>query len=251
VSAEGPAWPPKEWDVVESEAKGRVMTERDELAKLLTETSRAYIGEYGAYVDEVEAPHLADAILAAGYSNHSEELAKCKRAAKTLNEAIEKQCRDVLDVTGLHHLINEDGDGHWDAVWMRLFEMRDELADLKESTIARERQRGDSWRDRAQEMTVRAESAEEALAAANYVHEESFALGWDAAKSFYEGDASPRTITTATELDALRRFTVIRSAEGVVYEKQTMWHEAGSRDLVYWPAIALPVVVLQEGWGEE
>lgn len=106
------------------------MTTRDELAKLLTETSRAYIGEYGAYVDEVEAPHLADAILAAGYSK-------------------------------------------------------------------------------------------------------------------------PRTITTATELDALRRFTVIRSAEGVVYEKQTMWHEAGSRDLKYWPAIALPVVVLQEGWGEE
>ena len=106
------------------------MSNRDELAKLLTETSRAYIGEYGAYVDEVEAPHLADAILAAGY-------------------------------------------------------------------------------------------------------------------------IKPRTITTATELDALRRFTVIRSAEGVVYEKQTMWHEAGSRDLVYWPAIALPAMVLQEGWGEE
>jgi hypothetical protein len=65
------------------------------------------------------------------------------------------------------------------------------------------------------------------------------------------GYSKPRTITTATELDALRRFTVIRSAEGVVYEKQTMWHEAGSRDLVYWPAIALPVMVLQEGWGEE
>jgi hypothetical protein len=118
------------WTVIEPETKGPAMTERDELAKLLTETSRAYIGEYGAYVDEVEAPHLADAILAAGYSK-------------------------------------------------------------------------------------------------------------------------PRTITTATELDALRRFTVIRSAEGVVYERQTMWHEAGSRDLVHWPAIALPVIVLQEGWGEE
>jgi hypothetical protein len=43
------------------------MNAREELAKLLTDTSRAYIGEYGAYVDEVEAPHLADAILAAGY----------------------------------------------------------------------------------------------------------------------------------------------------------------------------------------
>ena len=161
-------------------------------------------------------------------NSYDEELAKYKRGAKTLGEIIEKQCRDVLDVTGLHHLINEDGDGHWDVVWMRLFEMRDELADMKESTIARERKRGDSWRDRAQEMDSRVQSLEVELEA-----------------------AKPRTITTATELEALRRFTVIRSAEGVVYEKQTMWHEAGSRDLVYWPAIALPVVVLQEGWGEE
>jgi hypothetical protein len=113
------------------------------------------------------APRAADAILAAGYSKHSdEELAKYKRGAKTLGEIIEKQCRDVLDVTGLHHLINEDGDGHWDIVWMRLFEMRDELASLKESTIARERQRGDSWRDRAQEMDSRAQTLEVELAAA-------------------------------------------------------------------------------------
>jgi uncharacterized protein YfiM (DUF2279 family) len=159
------------------------MSARDDLALTLRQEFSGWMGPAVSY-------DVADAILAAGYSKHSEELAKYKRGAKTLGEIIEKQCRDVLDVTGLHHLINEDGDGHWDVVWMRLFEMRDELASLKESTIGRERQRGDSWRDRAQEMTVRAESAEEALAAANYVHEESFALGWDAAKSFYEGDAS-------------------------------------------------------------
>jgi hypothetical protein len=61
----------------------------------------------------------------------------------------------------------------------------------------------------------------------------------------------PRTITTAEEVDTLRRFTVIRSADGVVYERQTMWHEAGSRDLVWGAAIALPAIVLQEGWGDE
>lgn len=88
------------------------------------------------------------------------ELAKARRAAKTLGEIIEKQCRDVLDVTGLHHLINEDGDGHWDVVWMRLFEMRDELVDLKESTIGAERKRGDSWRDQAQEMQLRLDDYE-------------------------------------------------------------------------------------------
>lgn len=161
-------------------------------------------------------------------STERDELAAAKRAAKTLNEVIEKQCRDVLEVTGLHHLINEDGDGAWDAVWMRLFEMRDELASLKESTIGRERLRGDSWRDRAQEMDSRAQSLEVELQA-----------------------AKPQQITTAVELAALPRFTVIRSAEGSVFERQTMWHEAGSRDLKYWTDIALPATVLQMGWGEE
>lgn len=132
--------------------------ERDELALAMRQNFSGWMGPSVSY-------DVADAILAAGYSKHSDELASAKRAAKTLNEVIEKQCRDVLEVTGLHHLINEDGDGHWDVVWMRLFEMRDEFASLKESTIARERLRGDSWRDRAQEMTVRAEAAESALAA--------------------------------------------------------------------------------------
>ncbi|UYL86600.1 hypothetical protein SEA_RADFAD_43 [Arthrobacter phage RadFad] len=131
-------------------------TERDELALTLRQKFSGWMGPAVSY-------DVADAVLASGYSKHDEELAKYKRGAKTLGEIIEKQCRDVLDVTGLHHLINEDGDGHWDAVWMRLFEMRDELADLKESTIARERLRGDSWRDRAQEMTMRAEAAEAAV----------------------------------------------------------------------------------------
>lgn len=156
------------------------------------------------------------------------ELTRYKRGAKTLGEIIEKQCRDVLEVTGLHHLISEDGDGHWDAVWMRLFEMREELKDLKESTIGRERLRGDAWRDLAQEMDSRAQSLEVELQA-----------------------AKPQQITTAVELAALPRFTVIRSAEGSVFERQTMWHEAGSRDLKYWTDIALPATVLQLGWGEE
>ena len=156
------------------------------------------------------------------------ELTRYKRGAKTLGEIIEKQCRDVLDVTGLHHLINEDGDGAWDVVWMRLFEIREELKDLKESIIARERKRGDSWRDRAQQMDSRAQSLEVELQA-----------------------AKPQQVTTAVELAALPRFTVIRSAEGSVFERQTMWHEAGSRDLKYWTDIALPVTVLQMGWGEE
>ncbi|MGK3957859.1 hypothetical protein ACLKOZ_16905 [Arthrobacter sp. R4] len=109
------------------------------------------------------------------------ELRKATRAAQTLGQVIEKQCRDVLDVTGLHHLINADGDGHWDVVWMRLFEMRDELASLKESTIGRERLRGDSWRDRAQEMELSRDAAaaelrdrDEKLAKVEALHTRAF-----------------------------------------------------------------------------
>ena len=58
-------------------------------------------------------------------------------------------------------------------------------------------------------------------------------------------------VSTVAELDALPRFSVIRSGEGAVFERQTMWHEAGSRDLMYSPDIALPATVLQLGWGEE
>lgn len=135
-------------------------TEREELTAIIDDRWHGY---------GYHPQGAADAILAAGYSKHGEELEKCKRGAKTLGEVIEKQCRDVLDVTGLHHLISEDGDGHWDVVWMRLFEMRDEWASLKESTVGRERLRGDSWRDRAQEMTVRAEAAEAAVQRVRYL----------------------------------------------------------------------------------
>jgi len=65
------------------------------------------------------------------------------------------------------------------------------------------------------------------------------------------GYRKARQVTTLAELDALPRFTVIRSDEGAVFERQTMWHEAGSRDLMYSPGIALPATVLQLGWGEE
>lgn len=147
--------------------------ERDEMALALREKFHGWMGPAVSY-------DIADALIGAGYSKHSAELAKYKRGAKTLGEIIEKQCREVLEITGLHHLINDNGDGAWDVVWMRLHEMRDELASLKESTIGRERLRGDSWRDRAQQMTVRAESAEEALVASKAEALEEAACAIDA-----------------------------------------------------------------------
>jgi hypothetical protein len=56
-------------------------------------------------------------------------------------------------------------------------------------------------------------------------------------------------VSTQEDLDALPRFTVIRDYDGLVFERQTMWHEAGSRDLKYSPDVSLPVSVLQLGWG--
>jgi hypothetical protein len=62
-----------------------------------------------------------------------------------------------------------------------------------------------------------------------------------------------RAITTVEELDALPRLSVVRPLANMsaAFEKHTMWHEAGSRDLVTASAIPLPVTVLFEpGAGE-
>lgn len=63
------------------------------------------------------------------------------------------------------------------------------------------------------------------------------------------GYRKPRTVTTVEELDALPRLSVIRPSGNLpaVFEKHTMWHEAGSRDLVWSDAIPLPATVLHEG----
>jgi hypothetical protein len=53
----------------------------------------------------------------------TKELEKTSRAAQTLGRIIEQQCRDVLDATGMHPVIDEDGDGDWELVWERLAEM--------------------------------------------------------------------------------------------------------------------------------
>lgn len=50
------------------------------------------------------------------------EVETLRRGAKELGRTIEQQCRMVLDATGLHHFIDEDGDGDWGAVWENLFD---------------------------------------------------------------------------------------------------------------------------------
>lgn len=52
------------------------------------------------------------------------EVERLQRGAKTLGHTIEQQCRMVLDVTGMHHVIGDDGDGDWAAVWDHLYTLR-------------------------------------------------------------------------------------------------------------------------------
>ncbi|ART68177.1 hypothetical protein BTO20_05880 [Mycobacterium dioxanotrophicus] len=51
------------------------------------------------------------------------EVEKLRGACKTLGGVVEGQCRMALDASGLHHLIDEDGDGDWGLVWERLAEL--------------------------------------------------------------------------------------------------------------------------------
>ncbi|WP_228002163.1 hypothetical protein [Nocardia australiensis] len=54
-------------------------------------------------------------------------IAELESGAQTLGTIVDRQCRDVLAATGLHHLIDDDGDGDWGLVWERLAGMGAEL----------------------------------------------------------------------------------------------------------------------------
>jgi hypothetical protein len=51
------------------------------------------------------------------------EVESLKRGAETLGHIIEQHGRMILDITGLHAWIDEDGDGDWGAVWENAYEL--------------------------------------------------------------------------------------------------------------------------------
>lgn len=51
------------------------------------------------------------------------EVAQLRRGGTELGKIIRRDCQAILDMTGLHDLIGEDGDGDWAAVWENLAEM--------------------------------------------------------------------------------------------------------------------------------
>lgn len=53
----------------------------------------------------------------------ADEFARLKRGAETLGQIVDRQCRDVLDATEMHAVIDETGDGDWGLVWERMAEL--------------------------------------------------------------------------------------------------------------------------------
>lgn len=58
-----------------------------------------------------------------------ETIARLRRGGKVLGETIHHLGQIALDATGSHGLISEDGDGDWAAVWERVAELPDRIAD--------------------------------------------------------------------------------------------------------------------------
>lgn len=79
----------------------------------------------GAY-DECElcagSGWLHDGCADKSYADLVTELQHVREGAQTLGRIIHRMQRVVLDITGLHSLIDETGDGPWDVVWEALAE---------------------------------------------------------------------------------------------------------------------------------
>ena len=71
-----------------------------------------------------------------------DQIAQLRAGGRELGRIVDRQCRDVLDATGLHHLIDEDGDGDWGVVWDNVAELgaaRTQLVSELEAKLARHR----------------------------------------------------------------------------------------------------------------
>ena len=93
----------------------------------------------GAWEDsDLDLKEIADVMTVADAEQAElrAEIEQVRLGARTLGEIIRRQGRDVLDATGLHHLIDEDGDGDWGLVWEHLAELRPR-AGAAESKVAR------------------------------------------------------------------------------------------------------------------
>jgi hypothetical protein len=65
-----------------------------------------------------------------------DEVERLRRGGSDLGKIIDRHCQMVLDATGLHDWIDEDGDGDWGAVWENLATLRPR-AEAAEAKVAR------------------------------------------------------------------------------------------------------------------
>ena len=75
---------------------------------------------------------VADSELAA----KDAEIERLKRGGAELGKIVKRHCDMVLDATGLHDWIDEDGDGDWAAVWENLAALRPR-AEAAEAKVAK------------------------------------------------------------------------------------------------------------------
>lgn len=65
-----------------------------------------------------------------------DEVERLRDACKTLGGVIDQQCIDIAKITRSEHLVSDDGDADWSAIWDRGFELADR-AEKAEAAVAR------------------------------------------------------------------------------------------------------------------
>jgi hypothetical protein len=91
----------------------------------LTNDGKCSCGFQGRLGESFTA-HQAEALAEAGLLRDQaviDERDMLKRGGAELGRQIDHYLTWVLDATGMHHLIDEDGDGDWELVWEQLAEM--------------------------------------------------------------------------------------------------------------------------------
>ena len=84
-------------------------------------------GDWGAVWDNVAELGADLRAARARIAELEPERDACRRAAQSWLSVVERQCRDVLDATGMHDFIDESGDGDWALVWERIATMGADL----------------------------------------------------------------------------------------------------------------------------
>jgi hypothetical protein len=81
------------------------------------------------------------------------EIERLRRGGAELGKIVKWHCDMVLDATGLHDWIDEDGDGDWGAVWENLAELRPR-AEAAEAEVERLRDADDRWHKMCDALTA-------------------------------------------------------------------------------------------------